>query len=58
MNIENIKLIETVKSLNNEIKMLEIERTNNDIKNTNKLKPLYDLYYKNLELLQSKGIKV
>lgn len=43
MNIEKVKLIETVNSLHDEIKMFEKERELTDI---NRLDALYELYYK------------
>lgn len=45
MNIEKIYIIETVRNLHNEIKMLEKERIDIDIINKDRLKPLYELYY-------------
>lgn len=50
MDIKEIYLIETVKSLHQEIKMFEKERQ--DIMDINRLKPLYDLYYSNIEKLE------
>lgn len=51
MNIEKVKLIEIVDNLHDFIKELEIKRSNTNIKNTNGLNALYDLYYRNIDLL-------
>lgn len=42
INIDKIRL----KQLEDEIKMFELERIENDVSNTGKLDVLYELYYK------------
>ena len=49
MNIQKIKLIETVNNLHNEIKMFEKER---DITDINRLDALYEIYYKAQDKLE------
>ena len=49
INIDKMRL----KELEDEIKMFELERIENDITNTGKLDALYELYYKHKNEIES-----